>query len=126
MTRKRVRWRDKPQAKDFTAAGAYLGLILPEREVTALVAKLKRAKTIKELPKDIERASGLALLTAADPEVADKLKKLKNGDPLSPVLLIRGRASDGTRLIIADGFHRVCAADIVDQGADIPCRLVDL
>lgn len=126
MARKRVRWRERPLAKDFAAARAYLGLILPERQAAALVAKFKRAKTIAELPKDIERASGLGLLTADDPEVADKLKKLKKGEPLSPILLIRGRLSDGMRLTIADGYHRVCAAYIVDQAADIPCRLVDL
>ena len=126
MALKTVRWRSKPQAKDFAAASAYLGLILPQRQASVIVAKFKRAKTIRELPKDIERASGLGLLTADDPEVADKLKKLKKGETLSPILLIRGRLSDGMRLTIADGYHRVCAAYIVDQEADVPCRLVDL
>lgn len=126
MAAKRVKWRNKPEAKDFAAAAAYLGLILQDREASAIVAKLKRAKTFKQLPKDIERASGLGLLAADDPEVADKLKKLKKGEPLSPVLLIRGRVSSGIRLTIADGYHRVCAAYIVDQKGAIPCRLVDL
>jgi hypothetical protein len=126
MAAKRVKWRDRPEAKDFAAAAAYLGLILQDREASAIVTKLKRAKTFKQLPKDIERASGLGLLTADDPEVADKLKKLKKGEPLSPVLLIRGRVSSGMRLTIADGYHRVCAAYIVDQKGAIPCRLVDL
>jgi hypothetical protein len=126
MATKRVKWRDKPQAKDFAAAAAYLRLILSEGEASAVVAKLKRAKTIQQLPKDIERASGLGLLTADDPEVADKLKKLKKGDALSPILLIRGSVSRSRRLTIADGYHRVCAAYIVDQEAEIPCRLVDL
>lgn len=126
MARKLVSWRSKPQAKDYAAARAYLGLILPDRQAAALIAKFRRARTIRELPKDIERASGLGLLTADDPEVADKLKRLKKGDPLSPILLIRGSVSRGMRLTIADGYHRVCAAYIVDQEADIPCRLVDL
>jgi hypothetical protein len=126
MASKRVKWRDKPQAKDFDAGAAYLRLILPEREAAAVVAKFRRAKTIKQLPKNIERASGLPLLTAKDPEVSDKLKKLKKGEPLSPILLIRGSLSSGMRLTIADGYHRVCAAYIIDQEAEIPCRLVDL
>jgi hypothetical protein len=127
MGAKQVHWREKPLAKDFAAAAAYLGLILADREAAAIVARLKRAKTTRRLPKDIERACGLGLLTADDPEVADKLKKLrKGGDPLSPILLIRGSLSDGRRLTIADGYHRMCAAYIVDQDADIPCRLVDL
>ncbi|HEY2597546.1 MAG TPA: hypothetical protein VGJ79_03605 [Candidatus Dormibacteraeota bacterium] len=126
MAAKRVKWRDKPQAKDFDAAADYLRLILPERKAAAVVAKFRRAKTIKQLPKDIERASGLRLLTAKDPEVDDKLKKLKKGEPLSPILLIRGSISSGMPATIADGYHRVCAAYIVDQAAEIPCRLVDL
>jgi hypothetical protein len=60
MARKTVPWRSKPQAKDFAPAGAYIGLILPPRQAAALVAKFKPAETIRELPKDIERASGWA------------------------------------------------------------------
>jgi hypothetical protein len=62
MARKTVHWRSKPQANDFAAAAAYLGLILTERQAASLVAKFKRTKTIRQLPKDIERASGLGLL----------------------------------------------------------------
>jgi hypothetical protein len=120
----RVRWREKPEAKDFAAAAAYLRLILRDRQATALVVKLRRAETIMVLPKDIERASGLRLLTRTEPEVADKLRKIKKGKPLSPILLVRGMA-EGMPLIIADGYHRVCAAYLVDQAADIPCRRVD-
>jgi hypothetical protein len=126
MAAKQVRWRERPQAKDLRAAAAYLTLILPDRKVTDLVAKLNRATTIRALPKDIERASGLGLLPRTDPEVADKLRKMKNGEALSPILLVRGRMSKGVALIIADGYHRVCAAYLVDQDADIPCLLVDL
>ncbi|MDQ6878982.1 MAG: hypothetical protein M3082_15090 [Candidatus Dormibacteraeota bacterium] len=125
MAGKKLHWRKEPEAKDFAAATAYLSLILPEREAKALVARLKRAGNVEQAPKNIERASGLKLLPADDPEVADKLKKLKKGQPLSPILLVRGRMSAGMPLIVADGYHRVCASYIVDQEAQIPCRLVD-
>jgi hypothetical protein len=125
MAGKKLHWRKEPEAKDFAAATAYLSLILPEREAKALVARLKRAGNVEQAPKNIERASGLKLLPADDPEVADKLKKLKKGQPLSPILLVRGRMSAGMPLIVADGYHRVCASYIVDQEAHIPCRLVD-
>ncbi len=68
----------------------------------------------------------MELLASDDPEVADKLKRLKKGQPLSPILAIRGRVAAGMPLIIADGYHRVCAAYLVDQEADITCRLIDL
>lgn len=114
MAAKRVRWREKPEAKDFTAAAAYLKLILPDRKATAGVVKLRRARNIWQPPKNVERASGLKLLPSDDPEVADKLKKLKKGQPLSPILLVRGNLPGRMPLIIADGYHRVGASYIVD------------
>src|SRR5260221_8426462 len=38
---------------------------------------------------------------------------------LSPVLLVVGKP-----LIIADGYHRVCALHALSEDLDIPCRLV--
>src|ERR1700694_4995471 len=103
MAGKKLHWRKEPEAKDFAAATAYLSLILPEREAKALVARLKRVGNVEQAPKNIERSSGLKLLPADDPEVADKLKKLKKGQPLSPILLVRGRMSAGMPLIVAAG-----------------------
>ena len=48
------------------------------------------------------------------------------GDRLSPVLLVRGDACTSRVLVIADSYHRVCAAHILDEDAEIPCRLVPL
>ena len=50
---------------------------------------------------------------------------MARGEPLSPVLLVRGRAAAGTPLVVADGYHRICASYHLDEDADIPCRLVD-
>jgi hypothetical protein len=41
---------------------------------------------------------------------------------LSPILLVRdGRRG---RLIIADGYHRLCAVYAFDEDAVIPCKIV--
>jgi hypothetical protein len=32
----------------------------------------------------------------------------------------------GALLTIADGYHRICASYLLDEGADIPCRLAEL
>ena len=53
------------------------------------------------------------------------LKRVAKGQLLSPVLLVRGRAGLGTALIVADGYHRICASYHLDEDADIHCRLVD-
>ena len=71
------------------------------------------------------RASGLALLPDDNVHVASDLAKIKRGELLSPVLLVRGDFRRGVPLTIADGYHRVCASYHVNEDADIPCLLVD-
>ncbi len=51
---------------------------------------------------------------------------MASGQRLSPVLLVRGQAEKGLPLLVADGYHRVCASYRLDENPDIPCRLVDL
>ena len=67
-----------------------------------------------------ERDRRLELLPKDDPEVAVDLKRVASGKPLSPVLLVRG-----TPLVVADGYHRICASYHLAEDTDIPCRLVD-
>jgi len=69
--------------------------------------------------KDILRASRLDLLPTDNKHVASDLNKVREGKKLSPVLLVRGEP-----LVIADGYHRVCASYHLDENADIPCRIV--
>ena len=72
--------------------------------------------------KDILRASQLALLGEDNKHVASDLRKAASGAALSPILLLRG---DETHpLIVADGYHRVCASYWIDENTDIPCILV--
>jgi hypothetical protein len=72
--------------------------------------------------KDILRASQLALLGQDNKHVASDLAKVANGAALSPILLIRG--TDQRPLIVADGYHRVCASYWLDENTDIPCILI--
>ena len=58
--------------------------------------------------------------------MARDLKRVANGVALSPILLVRGSVSLGHALLIADGYHRVCASYHLDEDTDIPCRLVEL
>ena len=67
----------------------------------------------------------LALLPENNVHVAKDLAKVKDGTPLSPVLVVRGDAGNGLPLVVADGYHRICASHALDEDADIPCRLVD-
>jgi hypothetical protein len=70
--------------------------------------------------KDLLRAARLQLLPRDDSEVAKDLRGIAGGEALSPVLLVRGAP-----LLVADGYHRICASYYIAEDADIPCRLVD-
>lgn len=113
-------WKDEPEAQDFPAAQSYLSLLLGITAAGGLVKALRKEKTLQHFAvKDILRASGLALLSADDSEVAADLNKVKRGEKLSPVLLVQG-----IPLWVADGYHRVCASYHLNEKTMVPCRMV--
>jgi hypothetical protein len=106
-----------PQAHDYRAAEDYLLLVLEPKEAKHGVHELRRAKHTRAWKaKDILRAAGLEPLPAEDEGVAAKLEKLRADEPRSPVLLVQ--REDGP-LIIADGYHRVSAARLHDESAEV-------
>jgi hypothetical protein len=113
-------WLEEPEPHDFLAAYDYLELLYPKSEVSKIVTNLKKTTTVKKKTKDILRASQLPLLPKKNIHVAENLLKIKKNKKLSPVLLV----SDG-KLVIADGYHRVCAIYYVSEDQEIPCRLVN-
>jgi hypothetical protein len=119
-------WKDEPDEHDFPAASDYLSLVMAEHVVAAAVSSLRTAPLVRRKAKDLLRASGLPLLAPDNSHVAGDLDKVRRGERLSPVLLVRGRAASGVALTVADGYHRVCASYHIDENADIPCRLVEL
>jgi len=115
-----MHWKDEPEAQDYPAAESYLSLLLDLAVARALATTLQQVGALAHYKaKDILRASGLPLLPMDNKHVASDLDKVKDGKKLSPVLLIRGEP-----LLIADGYHRVCASYHLDENADIPCRIV--
>jgi hypothetical protein len=82
----------------------------------------KKAQVLQFKAKDIFRASGLPLLGINNSHVKADQKRLVAGKKLSPLLLVR-QASSG-KVIIADGYHRLCAAYSLDEDASIPCKIV--
>jgi hypothetical protein len=122
-----VKWRNKPEPRDYPAAGDYLALLVADPALrAALVEQLRSAPLVRFKATDLLRAAQLPLLTSADAHVAADLKKIRKRVPLSPVLLVRGDLVRGFPLQVADGYHRVCASHLVDEDTDIPCRLIDL
>ena len=119
-----VKWLDAPEDHDYAAAADYLSLIAETDRVHKTVSSLRDVKPVYRKAKDILRAARLALLPESSPHVKSDLAKIAANKRLSPILLVRGTAADGTPLQIADGYHRVCASYATDENTDIPCRLV--
>ena len=124
--RAREHWRDEPDEHDFPAADAYLSLLFVKSTTEALVVALRSAVKVDRKAKDLLRASRLSVLPRENVHVAKDLKRVARGELLSPVLLVRGDGSRSVPLIVADGYHRICASYFLDEDADIPCRLVEL
>jgi hypothetical protein len=123
----RIKWAEAPQSHDYPAADSYLSLLIDDPELRAAFAtQLQAAPIVHFKAKDLLRASQLALLGKDNAEVAADLKKARDRQPLSPVLLVRGDLVRGFPLQVADGYHRICASYYVDENTDIPCRLIDL
>jgi len=117
----RVKWSDTVEDKDFDAGQRYLELLFAPTSARALVRALKSASVHSFTAKDVLRASELQLLAAKDPDVARQLKKIDKGEKLSPLLLVR--ESGHARLVVADGFHRLCAVMHLDQNAEVACKI---
>ena len=115
-------WLADVEEHDYPAAQSYLNLLYPNSSVMKIVAKLKIAKIKSFKAKDIFRASSLSLLGVSNSHVERDKKKILKGKPLSPLLLVRDAESGN--LVIADGYHRLCAVYSFDEDAVIPCKIV--
>jgi hypothetical protein len=71
--------------------------------------------------KDIFRASRLSLLGAGNSHVKKDIIKIESGSEVSPLLLVRDAANG--KVVIADGYHRMCAVYSFDEDAVIPCKI---
>ncbi|HEX9484502.1 MAG TPA: hypothetical protein VF929_07965 [Gemmatimonadaceae bacterium] len=117
-----VKWLDQPEEHDYPAAASYLALIFDATTVKKRVKLLQRAPMSAFKAKDIFRASGLSLLGVSNSHVLRDRDKLEAGKALSPLLLVRHpRVS---KVVIADGYHRLCAVYLFDEDAIIPCKIV--
>ena len=115
-------WRKQPEEQDYPAAFSYLSLIFTTAEAARFVAALRKAKVAEFKAKDIFRASGLSLLGVSNYHVRKDQKKIRDGKALSPLLLVRDRGN--ARVIIADGYHRLCAIYSFDEDCRVRCKIV--
>jgi len=116
-----IKWLSQPEEHDYPAAKSYLSLLYDEQTANAHVDELRRAPLVGFKAKDIFRASGLSLLGISNVHVEKDQQKLQSGHELSPLLLIRDSVNG--KVIIADGYHRLCAVYSYNEDAVIPCKI---
>jgi hypothetical protein len=88
-----------------------------------LVRALRDSPIVQRAAKDLLRASGLPLLPRDEASVKNDLKKIAKGKPLAPILLVCGDLHNGVPLIVADGYHRICAVCHFDEFAPVACQI---
>jgi hypothetical protein len=115
-------WLTKPGDNDYQASLSYLSLIFDIKSAKKLVKSLKKASMTSFKAKDIFRSSGLSLLGISNGHVEKSTKKIQTGIKLPPLLLVRDDRQ--RRLIIAEGYHRLCSIYLIDEDANIPCKIV--
>jgi len=115
-------WLKEPEDHNYPAAFSYLSLIYDEGTAGKMVDDLKHASVSEFKAKDIFRSSALSLLGISNVHVNRDRKKIKRGIRLSPILLVRD--SSNGKVIVADGYHRICAVYTFDEDAVIPCKII--
>jgi len=118
----KVKWVSEPDEKDYPAAASYLSLFINKKTVKKVLARLKKAPITQFAAKDISRASCLPLLGVINSQVELDCKKISEGKPLSPILLMRDERNG--KVVIADGYHRLCAVYSYNEDESIPCKII--
>jgi hypothetical protein len=117
-----IHWLSDVEEHDYPAAQSYLRILCPDDRATEIVAKLRAAAIVAFKAKDIFRASQLSLLGVSNLHVEKDQKKISKGVSLSPLLLVRDE--NNGKVVIADGYHRLCAIYGFDEDALIHCKIV--
>ena len=117
-----IRWRPDAQEQDYPAAESFLSILYSEDRVAEMLSKLKRAAIVQFKARDIFRASQLSLLGVSSSHVEKDRIRIRKEKRLSPLLLVRDEHNG--KVVIADGYHRLCAIYEFNEEAWIHCKIV--
>jgi len=117
-----IDWLSDAEEHDYPAAESYLSIIHDPATVSELVRQLRAAPITQFKAKDIFRASQLSLLGVSNSHVEKDRNKILAGSRLSPLLLVRDPKNG--KVVIADGYHRLCAIYGYNEDALIHCKIV--
>jgi hypothetical protein len=121
MEKTKINWLSSPIDNDYVSAERYLSLLFKPRKCRKLLQKLRAAPMSEYPAKDILRASRTAMSEVAAFDWSRHQQQIRDGEALGPILIVR--QNDGSGLIIADGFHRMCALFAEDELIKVPCKI---
>jgi hypothetical protein len=116
-----ITWLDDANPSDYEAAAHYLALVDTQKNIDKAVTDLKAGAIVEYKATDLLRAAQLTVPKADDRPTREQIKKIDRGEPVSPVLIVRVPALK--KVIVADGFHRICAAYRIDPDVMLHCKL---
>ncbi len=117
-----INWLADVAEHNYPAARSYLSLLYSDARVAEIMAGFKSAAIVEFKAKDIFRASRLSLLGVSNSHIEKDRNKILAGKKLSPILLLRDQQNG--RVVVADGYHRLCAIYGFDEDALIHCKIV--
>ncbi|MBS0419480.1 MAG: hypothetical protein JSR66_17350 [Proteobacteria bacterium] len=126
MAKRAAEWSARPGEDALNGALRYLSLQFSATQALKLVTKARRTARTEHVAKDILRACQLPLLATDEYHVAENLKKIRKGKAMAPLILVRGDLTAGRSLVVADGYHRLCAACHADEDTPVAAILVTL
>ena len=117
-----IQWLSDVEEHNYPAAESYLSIIYTEAKVAEMIVKLRSAPVVQFKAKDIFRASRLPLMGVSNLHVEKDRDKISKGRGLSPLLLLRD--TQNGKVVIADGYHRLCAIYEFNEDALIHCKII--
>ncbi|MGZ8945162.1 MAG: hypothetical protein ACXW1W_07010 [Methylococcaceae bacterium] len=119
---KEIEWLPDLEEQDYPAAESYLTLLYSTERVAEIMVLFRIAAIVQFKAKDIFRASQLSLLGVSNSHVEKDREKILKGKGLSPLLLLRDQQNG--KVVIADGYHRLCAIYEFNEDALIQCKII--
>jgi len=117
-----IKWLSEVAEHNYPAAESYLGLLFSDDRVAEIMAAFRSAAIVQFKAKDIFRASRLSLLGVSNSHVEKDRNRILEGKSLSPLLLLRDPQNG--KVVVADGYHRLCAVYGFDEDVLIKCKIV--
>ena len=117
----KIAWSKEPNKKDYPAAERFLCLLFEAKEAAEITAMLRNVPVTRQVARDILRAAAISTIGISDSD--EERDKILAGEEVSPLLLVRHKETG--RVIVADGFHRLCTVFKIDHKSMVPCKIVD-